>query len=190
MSGLSLPSSLPPSFPPSLLPSALVQDAVRTWKVDGEVERLLWNHFQPELLLVSCLCSMTGCVMVPGMTLYSCCGLPSLPPSSLLPSLPPSLLHFPPSPPFLPPSSLPPSLPPYSPPSLLRPVPRPKQCGVFTRIQETLCFKSTPTLMLLQVCKQLGYTAASRKESMSVTHLTSQVVSVNSVYGVHVEFLP
>ena len=31
----------------------LSQSAVQQWKVKGQVERVLWNHFQPDLLLVS-----------------------------------------------------------------------------------------------------------------------------------------
>ena len=29
------------------------QSAVQKWKVKGQVEKVLWNHFQPDLLLVS-----------------------------------------------------------------------------------------------------------------------------------------
>ena len=31
----------------------LSQSAVQQWKAKGQVERVLWNHFQPDLLLVS-----------------------------------------------------------------------------------------------------------------------------------------
>ena len=30
----------------------MLQAKVRVWKVDGEVEKVLWNHLRPEQLLV------------------------------------------------------------------------------------------------------------------------------------------
>ena len=42
------------------------QNVLRSWKLDGEVEKVLWNHFKPELLLVCvCVCvCLSVCVSV------------------------------------------------------------------------------------------------------------------------------
>ena len=33
----------------------VIQVKIRVWKLDGEVEKVLWNHLKPEQLLVSYL---------------------------------------------------------------------------------------------------------------------------------------